>query len=129
MNFRLKSPIDILRQVNDNVAVMDMNSLMARAKEQLSLNDYHAFGSSVLADVLAQKKKVLCTVAVDQLDYHLIRVPVKDSQMTFYIVPTVTLSGTVEYTGQDSGTIYHSAQCSLLSLNAIDGTVVASYNS
>lgn len=126
VRFELKSPIDVIREVNDNVAVMDMDSLMARAKEQLSLCDYRAFGGGVLADALADKEKIACTVTIDQLDYRLLRVPVRDSPMTFYYAPSITLSGTVEYTGEDSGAVYQSFECPLLSLNAVDGTVIRS---
>lgn len=129
VSFNLKSPVDVIQEVNNNVAVMDMDSLMVRAKEQLSLSDYRAFGGGTLVDALADKEKVACTVTVDQLDYRLLRVPVKESPMTFFYAPSITLSGTVEYTGQDSGKVYQSAECKLLSLNAIDGTVISSLNS
>ncbi len=127
--FDLTSPIDVIREVNDNVAVMDMDSLIARAKEQLTLSDYRAFGGGSLVDALADKEKIACTVTVNQLDYCLLRVPVKDSPMTFYYAPSISLSGTVEYIGQTSGSVYQSTQRHLLSLNAIDGTVISSLNS
>ncbi len=122
--FDMLSPIDIVREVNNNVSVMSIDSLMLRAEEQLSLSDYYAYGGAGIIDALKDKEELSCVVTINQIDYQLLRVPVKDSEMTFYYVPSITLSGSVEYYGKHTGTLYSQTSSTLLSLNAVDGTVM-----
>ncbi len=123
--FDMMSPINILREVNDNVAVMNIDSLLNIAKNHLVLSDYYTYGGSGIIDGLKETEAISCVVTIDHLDYRLLRVPVRDSEMTFYYVPSITLSGTVEYYGTNSGMLYYQTNRTLVSINAVDGSVIS----
>lgn len=135
VEFSLESPVDMQEVVNDNVASLDINTLLERAKEHLKLSDYYQYGFGSVIDDIKKKEDLECIVTVDQLEYNLLRVKVPDSYDSYYYVPGLVLSGTTEYYGKDSGNLYYTYSDpskenknsrTLLVLNAVDGTVVRS---
>lgn len=63
------------------------------------------------------------------MEYGLTRVKVPDSDDKYYYVPSLALYGTVEYYGEQSGTVYSSGGeedqlINLVCLNAIDGSII-----
>lgn len=134
VEFELDSPIDIVRLLNDNVAAMDIYSLIECAKNHLVLSDYYEYGFGGAIDTIKENKEDLsCIVTIDSMQYNLLRVNVPNSDSTYYYVPGIIFSGSVEYIGQDSGQLYYTYRNpsspdetvrTLIALNAIDGTVI-----
>lgn len=135
VNFRLSSPVDIVNVVNKNVAIMDINELLERAKSHLSLSDKNAYGLSgqLLQDYQKSAgEEFICKIELSKLDFGLIRVKVAGSKENYYYIPGMIVYGSVDYCGKDSGEIYVSSGRSLgaerviplVALNAIDGSII-----
>ncbi len=124
----LYSPLEIVDTVNDNVAVKSFDELMALAKNNLQLRDNHSFFFGYFVDGI--EENVGCTVTVSELSYNLARVKAPGTDQRYYYVPSVSLCGTVEYYGKDSGKIYYTSDApeTLVILNAVDGTVISQTN-
>ncbi len=132
----LFSPTDEYQMLNENVATMPMDDLIQRAKEHLSLSDYYAYGvnsydmEQIFPDVT---EEIVCRINICKLDYGMLRVPVKDTNDHYYYVPGIALSGTIDFYGKETGNYYGStngaevdgkSMVTVLTLNAIDGTVI-----
>ncbi len=132
-NFELDSPVDIVENINSNVQTMELEALIDRAKEHLKLSDYYEYGLGGVLDSIKEREDLTCIVTIDELGYDLIRVKVPNSNDSYYYVPGVVFSGTVEYYGKESGELYyvyrdsskeHEDHKTLLVLNAVDGTIL-----
>ncbi len=135
VNLRLSSPVDIVNVVNKNVAIMDINELLERTKNHLSLSDKNAYGLSgqLLQDYQKSAgEDFICKIELSKLDFGLIRVKVAGSKENYYYIPGMIVYGSVDYCGKDSGEIYVSSGRSLgaerviplVALNAIDGSII-----
>lgn len=133
VEFELDSPIDMEEVVNDNVAAIDFDTLLQQAKDHLRLSDYYEYGFGSMIDDVKREEDLICRVTINQLDYNLLRVKVPNSFDSYYYVPGLVLSGTTEYYGKNSGTLYYTYRNTdnenqysrtLLVLNAVDGTIV-----
>lgn len=121
--FELDSPVDIKQTLNDNVEVMSMESLMAIARNYFVYSDAYNYGFGAALDTVGEE--VSCVVHIQSLGYNLTRVKVPDTDESYYYIPGITLHGSVEYTGKDSGDLYFSSEnIPLLSLNGVDGSMV-----
>lgn len=130
LSFEMYSPVDVSAVVNDNVAVMDVDSLMGRAKTQLELTDYYSYGSP---DWIASvTEEMVCVVNVTEIDYNLTRVKAPNTDDSYYYVPAIVLYGTVEYHGKESGFVQEIDSdyepYTLLILNAVDASVIQTGN-
>lgn len=127
ISFDLYTPLEIVDTVNTNVKVIPMEDLLNRAKELLALYDYYAFSFGYFVDFL--EENVQCNVTISVIEYGLLRVPVPDNVDEYYYVPAVTLKGHSEYVGKNSGKVYSedTELETILSLNAVDGTVIDMY--
>lgn len=125
VEFELESPIDIVHTSNENVATLDLDTLLFHAKEQLMQRSSYDFGYGSMIDLI-QDEELDCSVTIDSIEYNLIRVNLPDSVDSFYYVPGVVLSGNTEYHGKNSGELYYTYENNrtLLVLNAIDGAVI-----
>lgn len=137
--FELNSPVQIVDVINSNVATLSLDSLIEKAKQQLSLRDYGEYGLSV-KDIQANEEyfgeKMLCKVNVNKVDYGLTRLKVPNTDSSYYYVPGLTLYGSVDYCGKGSGKVYFSSgdllsarrEVPLITLNAIDGSIIEMSN-
>ncbi len=132
---QLSSPLDLVNVVSENVAVMNMKELMERAKNHLTLSDYHAYGlSGQLLESYEESagEALVCKIELGKLDYGLIRAKVAGSDDNYYYIPGIILYGSTDYCGKDSGTVYASSGDSfggervtpIIALNAIDGSII-----
>jgi hypothetical protein len=131
---RLSSPVDIVEAINKNVATIEIDNLIEKAKKHLTLSDYHAYGLSGEVLVGYQQsagEDLICKVGLTKFDYGLIRVKVPDSKENYYYLPGIIIYGSVNYCGKNSGTIYVSSEMlgeenikPLIALNALDGSII-----
>lgn len=139
IDFELSSTIDVKQIINDNTAVLPMDDLMERAKQHLSLSDYGAYyipASSIEIYEEEYGEKIICKINITQMDYGLTRVKAPNTDDSYYYVPALMLSGSIEYCGQNTGTVYDSYSqmmgndelWPLVCLNAIDGSVIELQN-
>ena len=118
------------RQVpNESVAVMSFDEMTERIETQLSLDDigmYQLFGDDPNAPAEVVADKVVMNIS--DMEIGLSRTKIKDERFDFYLVPSVTLSGS--YTAYNSGgeEIYtypeNGRSDVVLVLNLVDGTVI-----
>lgn len=129
------SPVDVVGVVNENVAVMDMSTLMERAAEHLMLSDYQAYGLSgqlLESYIESDGEDLVCNIDLSEMDYGLIRLKATNSEENYYFVPEIILSGSVEYCGKETGATYYFGGepfeeeyiIPLIALNAIDGSII-----
>ena len=125
VSFRLYSPIDIVNIVNDNVAVKSTNELLELAKSYLELSDYYEYGFGPVIDSLGEE--INCTITIEKLESNLVRVKAPNSDERYYYVPAIVLKGNVEYSSAAVGDIYYTSNnVTLVTINAVDGTIIQS---
>ena len=126
MLFRMYSPIEIKEVVNENVAMLSIDDLLAKAKTYLELSDLYAYG--IGPEIERLKDKMGCKVEISNLDIGLTRIKVQDSD-DYYYVPSIMLKGNVEYYDKKSTEILFVADnVTLLVLNAVDGSIITTVN-
>ncbi len=134
--FGMDSPMDARQVLNANVALLPREELLQKAVSQLRLSDVkNAFGipSSSMLDHREElfDEKIRCEIEITSLSYDLGRIKAPGDDDTYYYVPLFVLSGMANYYGVDSGTLYLTStdfggiDLPLITLNAIDGTVVS----
>ena len=118
---QLWSPVDVVQTVNENAATLSMDDLLKRAMDHLSLSDMYEYGF-ISEDA---QGKLHAEVAIDRIDYGLMRVKVPDTDDRYYYVPGIAFWGSSEIVHQDTGEVWDSREEQvLLILNAIDGSVI-----
>lgn len=137
--FEMYSTIDTTCVINENVATIPIDSLLEKAKDQLSLSDYNNYGVSgeLLEHLQKQANEPFeCYIEICNLKYGMLRVKAPDTDERYYYVPGIILSGTVDYVGKNTGTLYEASGDTLydsriiplIALNAVDGTVIPLVN-
>ena len=108
---------------------MGMDSLISRAQEQLALTDLRSYGLGDFVSIISEA--LSCNVNVSVMDYGVARVKIPEQDDSYYYVPAVTLRGCAEYIGQETGKVYYqdTSEVTLITLNAVDGTIINSTNS
>lgn len=128
IKFSMYSPIDVQQVVNENVAMIDINSLLKKAEEHLALSDHHEYGLQDTYGLLKEDLKT--TVNVNELYFGLLREKVPNTDDNYYYLPGIILYGVVENTGVESNQLYYQSEEAypIVALNAVDGTIVAMSN-
>lgn len=129
ISFTLFTPLNIAEVINDNVKVKTVDDLLKRAQELFELTDSYAYGlGTYLANI---DEDIQCNVTISEMEYALTRVRVPNSDDQYYYVPAVSFKGYAEYIGQKTGKYYYQddSAFTLLTINAIDGTVINNTNS
>lgn len=133
LSFRMTSPIDTKEILNENVTVKNVDELIELAKNHLKLSDYYKYGLSAetldKADIY-YGEKLTCHVELCRMEYGMLRVKVPNTDESYYYVPGIVLSGTVDYMGKDTGeilassgeSIWYDRVIPLVAINAVDGT-------
>ncbi len=135
----ISSPVDVAEVVNSNTAVLAMGELIQRAMDHLTLSDRENYG--LPGDFLEMWEEELgetyqCKIDVCRLQYGLIRVKVPNTDDSYYYVPGVIFSGTVDYVDKDSGRVFQSSGTDfglnrivpLVAINAVDGSIIELQN-
>lgn len=137
--FEMYSTIDVKEVLNANVATLPREKLLEQAKSHLMLSDYYEYGlgQDLLQDIEKDAKEALrCSVEICQIDEGMLRVKVPNTDESYYYVPGIVLSGTIDYVGSKTGNFYASSGnglydqriVPLVAINAIDGSVIALSN-
>ena len=135
VGFEMQTPMDVVEVLNDNVATMTMDDLVQRTKDQLSLTDKEAFGlSGQYLDLMERGagEEIICKVDLCQIEYGMVRIRVPNTEDSYYYVPALKCSGTIDYVGAESGEVYSASGTDILGerilpilvLNAVDGSVI-----
>lgn len=138
LDFSMFSPINIKEILNENVATKCIDELLELAKNHLMLSDYHEYGMSTDYLNLMQEdagEEFVCQVDICQMDYGMLRVKVPSTDESYYYVPGIILSGTIDYIGKHTGNVYAASGetiwndriVPLIALNAVDGSVIEIY--
>lgn len=139
LEFEMYSPIDVKEVLNTNVITLSRDELLELAKKHLMLSDYYEYGLE--EDFLRDAEKdsgeaIKCSIDVCQMDEGMLRVKVPNTDESYYYVPGIILSGSIDYLGSKTGNFYASSGdglydhriVPLVAINAIDGSVVALSN-
>lgn len=133
IDLELDSPVEIKSVVNENVVTLSVERLAERIMHQLSLCDVDTFTTStwgitfeqVTEEVTEREEALVVRVNISQMEYGLGRIMAKDTTDSYYYVPVMLLSGTVDVIGSESGEVYLSGyEKPLLCINAIDGSII-----
>ena len=124
LNFVMQSPIDVVQVLNDNVKVLGIMDMIEQAKTTLSYSDYHQYDQQFLIE--SAKEPLQCSVKICDVMYNLNRIRVPNTEANYYYVPCMTLQGTVEFTGKESGSLYYISDTPipLVAINAVDGSII-----
>ncbi|MDO5401050.1 MAG: DUF6034 family protein [Eubacteriales bacterium] len=124
--FELQSPVDINQIVNDNVSVYPISELLESAKNTLSLSDIYAYDFNAIVDLCKEQQIELgCSVEINGLEYNLVRVKKPNTDASYYFVPGIILSGTIEYYNKATDELICCLeQRQLLAMNAVDGSII-----
>lgn len=139
ISFSLYSSIDTKQIINESTTVFSMDKLIERAKQQVSFSDskaYYLHASFIEMYEKAYGENIICRINITQMDYGLTRVKVPNTDDSYYYVPALMLSGSIEYCGKNTGNVYDSYSqikgtdelYPLVCLNAIDGSVIELQN-
>ena len=131
VNFSLYSPVEIKEIINENVQVLSIDEMVQLAKKQFMLSDYHEYDYLKLIE--SSQENLTSQVSIRRIDYGLTRVKVPNTDDSYYYVPAVVFYGNIQFIGDETGNIYEVDAPSedgfpLLTLNAVDGTVINSTN-
>lgn len=128
VSFILTSPVDVVDTINSNVAVMPTDKLVDIAKTNLVLRDYYEYDEFGLVEI--SNEELTCKVTISDIEYGLARVKVPNTDESYYYIPALAIYGVVEYMDKNSGDIYYTSEepILLITLNAIDGTIVNTIN-
>lgn len=130
ITFDLYSPVDVKQTINESVKTIPINELLQLARKQLSLSDMYQYDYMQLLD--GNSENVRCNIEIDKMNFGLTRVKVANSDDSYYYVPAVSFQGSVQFKNVESGTIYDldtdGNGYTLLTLNAVDGTVINATN-
>lgn len=129
ISFIMYTPLEVQEMIKVSDTVMGMDSLISRAQEQLALTDLHSYGLGDFVSIISEA--LSCNVNVSVMDYGVARVKIPEQDDSYYYVPAVTLRGCAEYIGQETGKVYYqdTSEVTLITLNAVDGTIINSTNS
>lgn len=128
ISFSLDSPIDIESIINKNVAVIATKELLDLAKTNLMHSSFSQY--DVQMQVNPESKNIKCIIRINKAKYALARIRVPNTDANYYYVPSLTLYGDAEFYNKTTDDFYFSYQgLTLLSLNAVDGTIINNTNS
>lgn len=137
VSFQLYSPVDIVETANENVATLSLQEQIDYGRQFLVLSDRGTYG--LTPDIIESYEEtfgeeVICKIDICDYDYALTRIKIPDVDENYYYIPGLTLYGTIDYCGKDTGTVYgasgetfgSSRMKTLVSINAINGSIIES---
>lgn len=86
----------------------------------------YAYDFNAIVDLCKEQQIVLgCKVEINGLEYNLIRVKKPNTDTSYYYLPGIILSGSIEFYNKATGELICCLeQGQLLALNAVDGSVI-----
>lgn len=129
ISFIMYTPLEVQEKVKVTDTVMSADSLLLRAQEQLILTDSHSYGLGDFVSIIPEA--LSCNVNISTMDFGIARIKTPEQDDSYYYVPAITFKGCAEYIGQETGKVYYQddSEVALITLNAVDGTVINSTNS
>ena len=124
VRFFMSTPLEILNTAG-GVSVMEIEDLMGRAQDALTLTDLHSYGYGSYLSFA--NEDLVCNVEITEAEFGLSRVKVPNSEYEYQYVPSFRLMGTSEYIGADSGKTYYADEkpVMMVVLNALDGSIIS----
>ena len=129
LSFKMVSPLNVERVINENVLTMSYPELIDRAREHLRLSDIGAYDYAGFFNW--GYEGLGCRVQITNIQYGLTRVKIPNTDERYYYVPAMFFWGREEVYDTDSGEILRDTGKTdrlLLALNAVDGTVIHTSN-
>ena len=127
--FNYNGALDVVEVPNESVAVMSFDEMTERIETQLSLDDigmYQLFGDDPNAPAELTTDKVVMDIT--DMEFGFARTKIKDERFDFYLVPSVTLSGSYTMYNESGEELYTYPETNLatpiLVLNLVDGSVI-----
>ena len=125
----MSSPIEMESVVNEKTAILSLDELMDRVKNQLALNDAESINTIIEQENL-YGEELICKVNVSDVSYGLARVQIQgEGTERYYYVPALVFKGSANYYGKDSGKCYVETEVGrttpFLWINAVDGSVIS----
>ena len=125
--FLLQSPIDCAKLLNSNVIALPMSELLEKAKSHFELSTLTSYDTE--GRLGSNSSNIKCKLNVNEVKYTLSRIRVPETDASYYYIPTLTLLGSAEFQDKETGETYFvNEEMILLSLNAVDGTIINSTN-
>ena len=126
--FSMDSPVDIEETINSNVAVIPTDELLDLAKTNLMLSTFSQY--DIGAQISPSSQNIICKVTISKVTYALARIRKPNTDTSYYYIPALTIYGDAGFYNKATGDFYFSNDdLTLLSLNAVDGSIVNSTNS
>lgn len=131
IGMQITSTIDVTQVVQQAVATLPLEELLAQARTQLTLTEAGSFfwpQGMVESYEEIFGEEIQCTVTANRAEYGLVRIKVPDTDDHYYYVPALMLIGDAEYRGRDTGAVYErynemgNEPYYFLCLNAINGS-------
>lgn len=127
LEFRMYSPLDV-SHIENNAPVLSIAALLEEARNLLALSNYYQYDKSWVIDFVDEE--IGCTVDICECAYQMSRMKVPNTDDHYRYVPSLQVRGNIHIFGKQSGNVYYESDTpeSLLTLNAIDGSVVNTTN-
>lgn len=131
ISFQMDSPIEEKAVVNNNVAILPLEELFAKAENYLSLYDSESFdgitGNNMF--VLSIEKdipedSIELRVEITGVRYGLGRISKANSDDSFYYTPAILFEGTIDFCDKNTGEVIDSVTRTLFTINAVDGSII-----
>ena len=104
-----------------------MDELMEKAKVFFELSTFSKYDKD--NRLSGAETDVQCVLSVNDVKYSLARIRVPNTDASYYYVPALTIFGNAEFKNIATGETYFSNEdLLLLTLNAVDGTVINTTN-
>lgn len=126
LSFELTSPIDIVEVSGQTEVTSTTDIMITRAKEILSLTDWHAYYTSTSRDL--SKVPVLCNVSITRGYFGLVRTRIANQENRYQYIPAFILTGTYELINSETKELYMFKDNPgiVLALNASNGAIITS---
>ena len=121
ISFLMYSPVEIAGSM-ENTGTLSVEQLLEKAKEYLTASSHTDY--SFLPSVYSGEDVLRCRISVKDLNYNLTRTTMEGYTHRFCYVPGITVMGTVEYYEEESGEVRYSNECTLLTLDGRDGSLI-----
>lgn len=119
-----ESPMDQIAIENQNVSTLSFEEIMKRFQTQMEVQYTE---NNIGEGELPENENRRYLIQVNRIEQELVRIKVPDNEKEFYLVPAWNFYGTINgQEAEEEGGIT-SLDSPLLTLNAVDGTVINTY--
>ena len=125
IDFFMRSPLDVIGEVETEISTMDFERQFAIAEEYLSHKDFYAYSMGMEVTFNQLDDPIGCIANITGMEYNLTRINAEDPLESYYYVPGIKLTGTVKYYNLKTGEVYLERQDVIFAIvDAADGSVI-----